>query len=74
MPLSPLEYLRHILDETKYLISNSQGLSKDRFMLNETLIPSCVQAGNIRDVILNGAKQSEESRFFASLRMTILLF
>ena len=37
MPLSPLEYLRHILDETKYLISNSQGLGKDRFMLNETL-------------------------------------
>jgi hypothetical protein len=25
-------------------------------------------------VILNGAKRSEESRFFASLRMTILLF
>ena len=37
MPLSPLEYLRHILDETEYLITNSQGLSKDRFMLSETL-------------------------------------
>jgi hypothetical protein len=31
MPLSRLEYLRHILDETKYLISDSQGLSKARF-------------------------------------------
>ena len=27
-----------------------------------------------KTVILNGAKRSEESRFFASLRMTILLF
>ena len=37
MPLSPLEYLRHIQDETEYLISESQGLSKDRFMGSETL-------------------------------------
>lgn len=37
MPLSPLEYLRHILDETEYLISESQGLSKDRFMNSGTL-------------------------------------
>jgi uncharacterized protein with HEPN domain len=37
MPLSPLEYLRHILDETEYLISESQELSPDRFMRSETL-------------------------------------
>ncbi|MFZ5452118.1 MAG: DUF86 domain-containing protein [Thermodesulfobacteriota bacterium] len=37
MQLSPLEYLRHILDETGYLISDSRGLSKDRFMSDETL-------------------------------------
>jgi len=37
MPLSPLEYLRHIIDETEYLISDSQGLSNDRFMSSETL-------------------------------------
>lgn len=37
MPLSPFEYLRHILDETGYLISASRGLSKDRFMSDETL-------------------------------------
>lgn len=37
MRLSQLEYLRHILDETEYLISDSQGLSKDRFMSSETL-------------------------------------
>jgi len=37
MPLSPLEYLCHILDETGYLISDSRGLNKDRFMSDETL-------------------------------------
>jgi uncharacterized protein with HEPN domain len=37
MLLSQLEYLRHILVETGYLISDSQGLSKDRFMRSETL-------------------------------------
>ena len=37
MPLSPLEYLRHILDETAYLMSESHGLSKDRFMNSGTL-------------------------------------
>jgi uncharacterized protein with HEPN domain len=37
MPLSPLEYMRHIIDETEFLISDSQGLSKDRFIRSETL-------------------------------------
>jgi uncharacterized protein with HEPN domain len=37
MLLSPHEYLRHILDETAYLISDSQGLSEDQFMGSETL-------------------------------------
>jgi uncharacterized protein with HEPN domain len=37
MPLSPLEYIRHIIDETEFLISDSQGLSKDQFIRSETL-------------------------------------
>jgi len=37
MSLSQLEYLRHILDETEYLITESQFLSVDRFMGSETL-------------------------------------
>ena len=37
MPLSPLEYLRHILDESEYLIAQSETLSKDQFLGNETL-------------------------------------
>ena len=37
MPLSPLEYLRHILDEIEYLIAERQGLSKEQFLQNATL-------------------------------------
>lgn len=37
MPLSPLEYLRHILDEVEYLIKQAQGLTKERFSRDETL-------------------------------------
>jgi uncharacterized protein with HEPN domain len=37
MPLSPLEYLRHIIDETEYLISDNRGLSKGRFIGSKTL-------------------------------------
>jgi hypothetical protein len=37
MPLSPLEYLRHILDETEYLVEERQGLSKAQFLEDATL-------------------------------------
>jgi len=37
MPLSPLEYLRHILDETEYLLSQREGLSKELFLGDDTL-------------------------------------
>lgn len=37
MSLSPLEYLRHILDETEYLIAESRGASKEQFLQNATL-------------------------------------
>jgi uncharacterized protein with HEPN domain len=37
MSLSPLEYLRHILDETKYLSRHTPGLSKAQFLADETL-------------------------------------
>jgi uncharacterized protein with HEPN domain len=37
MPLSPLEYFRHILDETEYLIDKKQGLSKEQFLKDATL-------------------------------------
>ena len=37
MPLSPLEYLRHILDETEYLMTQKQGLGKEQFLQDATL-------------------------------------
>ncbi|CAN5783507.1 hypothetical protein BH23ACT11_BH23ACT11_19340 [soil metagenome] len=32
MSFPPLEYLRHMLDETNYLIEHSRGLSKEQFV------------------------------------------
>ena len=37
MPLSPLEYLRHILDEVEYLLSQQKGLTKEQFQGDATL-------------------------------------
>jgi len=31
MPLSPLEYLRHILDEVEYFMEQTKGLTKEGF-------------------------------------------
>ncbi|MBN1997416.1 DUF86 domain-containing protein [candidate division KSB1 bacterium] len=37
MPISHLEYLRHIQDEVDYLMQNSAALKKEKFVANETL-------------------------------------
>lgn len=37
MSVSPLDYLRHILDEAKYLMDRMEGLSKNAFLHDETL-------------------------------------
>ncbi len=37
MPLSPLEYLRHIRDETEYLLAARVGLTKEQFQRDATL-------------------------------------
>ena len=44
MSLSNLEYLRHILDETAYLIAESKGLAKDAFIKNKTLQKAFVRS------------------------------
>lgn len=36
MSRSPVDYLRHILDEANYLVETSSTLSKDDFMRDET--------------------------------------
>jgi len=37
MSLSPLEYLRHIVDEADYLAVTVEGLTSGEFMLDETI-------------------------------------
>lgn len=37
MPLSPLEHLRHILDECNYLIDQKEGLAREQFLEDSTL-------------------------------------
>ena len=37
MSHSPKDYLKHILDETEYLLQSSHNLSKEDFLNNETL-------------------------------------
>ena len=37
MSSSPLEYLRHMLDESMYILEVSDGLEKSRFIVDETL-------------------------------------
>jgi uncharacterized protein with HEPN domain len=36
MSLSPLEYLRHILDESRYLMERTSALSHEQFLSDET--------------------------------------
>ena len=35
--LSPLDYLRHILDETEYLMVERQGVTKEQFLEDKRL-------------------------------------
>ena len=44
MPLLPLEFLRHILDETEYLLSAKKGLSKGKFLCDATLMRAFVRS------------------------------
>jgi uncharacterized protein with HEPN domain len=37
MPLSPLEHLRHILDEADYLAAHIPGVGREQFKRDETL-------------------------------------
>ena len=37
MPLSRLEYLRHVIDEAEYLMDKKRGLSKNQFLQDPTL-------------------------------------
>jgi uncharacterized protein with HEPN domain len=53
MSLSPLEYLKHIWDETEYLISHARGLSEESFRQDDTLRRAFVRS---REIIGEAAK------------------
>lgn len=47
MSPSPLEYLRHILDEISYVIGQTDYVTKDRFLKDETLKRAFVRSMEI---------------------------
>ena len=58
MPRSAREYLRHILDETKYLMEASRGIDKERFLGDPTLQRAFVRS---IEIIGEAAKQIPDS-------------
>ncbi|MDT7920274.1 MAG: DUF86 domain-containing protein [Meiothermus sp.] len=54
MSLSAIEYLRHILDETEFLMDRAQGLTRDQFMRDATLKRAFVRS---LEVIGEASKQ-----------------
>jgi uncharacterized protein with HEPN domain len=63
MPLSQLEYLRHILDETEYLISHSKRLSESQFMHSETLKRAFVRSIEIIGEASKKIKEELKQRY-----------
>jgi uncharacterized protein with HEPN domain len=60
MPVSPLEYLRHMLAESDYLINESRGMTKDEFLCDETVKRAFVRS---LEIIGEAARKvSEEYR------------
>lgn len=57
MPLSAREYLLHILDEADYLALHTRGVTRERFLADETLRRAFVRS---LEVIGEAAKQVPE--------------
>lgn len=57
MPISTLEYLRHIRDEIQYLENKTASLSRDEFDRNETLKRAFVRS---LEIIGEAAKRMPE--------------
>ncbi len=58
MPRSVREYLKHILDETEYLMESSRGIGKDQFLEDPTLQRAFVRS---IEIIGEAAKQIPDS-------------
>jgi len=57
MSRSAVEYVRHILDETGYLVDRAQGLTWDQFMRDATLKRAFVRS---LEIIGEASKQIPE--------------
>ena len=58
MPRSVREYLKHILDETEYLMESSRGIGKEQFLEDPTLQRAFVRS---IEIIGEAAKQTPDS-------------
>jgi uncharacterized protein with HEPN domain len=63
MPLSPLEYLRHILDEADYLLSKRTGLTGEQFQLDATLKRAFVKSIEVIGEASKKVPQEWKSRY-----------
>lgn len=66
MSRSAIEYLRHILDETEYLIRATQGLTYEQFLNDPTLQRAFVCS---LEIIGEAAKQIPKALKVSSYRM-----
>ena len=66
MSASPLEYLRHILDETEYLEARLRDLSKSDFLNDETLKRAFVRS---LEIIGEAAKKTPDVEWRAMAGM-----
>lgn len=51
MSISPVEFLRHILDETEFLTNRFGGVSKEDFLTDETLKRAAVRRHSPSDAL-----------------------
>ncbi|MFQ5780676.1 MAG: DUF86 domain-containing protein [Nitrospiria bacterium] len=62
MSLSPLEYLRHILDEAEYLAVQTSVLSREQFMKDET-----AKRASVRSIEIMGEATKKVPQDFRQL-------
>ena len=80
MQPSTIEYLRHIIDEARYLMSKQKGLTRDQFIEDETVKRAFVRSieiiGEARTFIMAGFCQAKMniSRMASSLKRKLSCF
>ena len=64
MSISPIEYLRHIHDETEYLLKVTNGLTRSKFLGDETLKRAVVRSLEIIGEATKKIPQSFISKYY----------